>query len=84
MGRMTLSELFGNRTTVTTSVSTALNQFFEENGNCATLCRFEVTEIKPIGIDLTKESIAQREKIRQIIISEADKYGQQKKSEADL
>jgi len=84
MGRMTLSELFGNRTSVTSNVETALNQFFEENGGCAKLCRFEMTEIKPVGIDLTKESIAQREKIRQIIISEAEKYNQQKVSEANF
>jgi len=62
-----------NRTTVTSNVETALNAFFEENDNCAKLCRFEITEIRPQGIDLTKESIAEREKIAQIIESEADK-----------
>lgn len=70
---MTLAELFGNRMTVTQNVSTALNQFFEENGNCAKLTRFEMTEINPIGIDLTKESIANRDKISAIIISDAEK-----------
>lgn len=73
LGRLTLSELFGNRTSVSQNVESSLNQFFEENQNCAELKRFELTEINPIGIDLTKESIAQREKIRQIIISEAEK-----------
>jgi len=73
-----------NRTTVTSNVETALNSFFEENDNCAKLCRFEITEIKPQGIDLTKESIAEREKIAQIIESEADKYKEQKISEANF
>jgi len=81
---MNLAELLGNRATVTANVETALNQFFEETGNCAKLCRFEMTEIKPIGVDLTKESIAQRDKIRQIIISEAEKYNSQKVSEANF
>jgi len=83
LGRLTLSELFGNRTSVSKNVETSLNQFFEENHSCAELKRFELTEIIPLGIDLTKESIAQREKIRQIIISEAEKYNQQKISEAN-
>jgi len=72
IGRMTLSELFGNRSTVTSSVAASLNQFFEENDNCATLCRFEISDISPIGIDLTKQAIAERDKIRQVIVSEAD------------
>jgi len=73
MGRMNLAEIFQNRTTISSSVETLLNQFFEENEFCATLLRFEVTEINPIGVDLTKESIAQREKIRMVISSEAEK-----------
>lgn len=73
LGRLTLDEMFSNRSTVTTNVETALNNFFDENDQCAKLCRFEITEIKPIGIDLSKESIAEREKIAHIIDSEANK-----------
>jgi len=70
---MTLAELFGNRTSVSQNVETALNQFFEEHNGCAKLMRFEITDISPVGVDLTKESIAQREKIKQIIVSQAEK-----------
>jgi len=84
LGRMILSELFEIRITVSQNVATALNQFFEENDNCAKLCRFELTEIKPIGVDLTKQSIAQREQIRMVITSEADAYKQQKETEANF
>jgi len=80
---MILAELFGNRLAVTQNVETALNQFFEEHNGCAQLKRFEITEIVPIGVDLTKELIAQREKIKQIIVSQAEKYNQQRVSEAN-
>jgi len=73
LGRMTLAELFGNRSGVSQNVETSLHQFFDEHDGCAKFLRFELTEIYPVGIDLTKESIANREKIKQIIVSEAEK-----------
>lgn len=83
MGRLTLEELFGNRSTVTSNVETALNSFFEENENCAKLCRFEITDINPLNIDLTKESIASRELTSAQINSIADKQKDNKVSEAN-
>jgi len=40
--------------------------------------------MSPIGIDLTKEAVAQREKIFNVIKSKAEQYKQQKVSEANL
>lgn len=38
-GRLTLAELFSNRETMTQNVEHSLNEFFEENNNCAKLKR---------------------------------------------
>lgn len=83
-GRLNLSELFSNRESMTENVETVLNEFFEENEKCAKLYRFEILECRPIGIDLTKQIIAQKETIANIINAEAKKYKNQCKSESEL
>jgi len=70
-GKLTLSELFSNRESMTENVEEAMNVFLEENDRCAKFLRFEIMEVKPIGIDLTKQIIAQKEMIGNIIVAEA-------------
>jgi len=70
-GKLTLSELFSNRETMTENVQEALNEFFKENNKCAKLKRYEILDVQPTGIDLTKQIIAQKEKIGNLIDAEA-------------
>lgn len=69
---------------MTENVETALNEFFEENNKCAKLYRFEIMECRPIGIDLTKQIIAQKEKVASIINAESSMQKANRKSESDL
>lgn len=83
-GRLTLAELFSNRETMTQNVEHSLNEFFEENNNCAKLKRYEILDVQPTGIDLTKQIIAQKEMIGHIINAEANGYKKNRKAESNL
>lgn len=82
-GKLVLQEVFNNRENMTLNVSTALNQFFEENENCAKLKRFELNEVEPQMIDLTIGACAERNKYADIVKSEAEMEWMKVKAEGE-